>query len=78
MPAQKSDIERAAARKEKSISAFQANKEEGMKIMSSGRDATLIVTAKLHHLNMSEDEIKADIKKWSKWMYDSIYNAPFF
>lgn len=74
---QKSDIGKAMEKKEKSIENFQKNKEEGMKLMSAGRDATMIVTAKLAHKDMSDDEIQSEIKKWSHWMYTNVYNAPF-
>lgn len=59
------------------ISHFQKSKENSIKIQSAGRDAVLIAVAKLRHKDISEEEIKAEIKKWRDWMYTSIYDVPF-
>ena len=70
------DIEKAMERKEQSINRFIDKKEQGMAIMAAGRDACMIVTAKLQHKLMPDEEIQADIKKWSKWFLDQ-YTKPF-
>lgn len=74
---QKSEIQKAMEKKESSIEKFQGSKEKSMKIMSSGRDAVLIATAKLQHQNMTDEEIQAEVKKWATWIYTSIYDSPF-
>lgn len=70
------DIEKAMDRKEQSINRFIDKKEQGMAIMAAGRDACMIVTARLTHVAKSDAEIEADIKKWSKWFYTQ-YTSPF-
>lgn len=70
------DIEKAMERKEQSINRFIDKKEQGMAIMAAGRDACMIVTARLGHGNRPDEEIQADIKKWSKWFLDQ-YTKPF-
>lgn len=61
--------------KNENIRKFQDDKQEGMRLMSSGRDATLIVTNmyKPRIIKMSEDEIKEKILMWRKWFYTDIY-----
>lgn len=70
------DIEKAMERKEQSINRFMDKKEQGMAIMSAGRDACMIVTAKLGHKDKTDEEIEKEIKKWSKWFYAE-YTKPF-
>ena len=71
-----SDIEKAMDRKEQSINRFIDKKEQGMAIMAAGRDACMIVTARLGHKDKTDKEIEEDIKKWSKWFLDQ-YQRPF-
>lgn len=72
----KNDIEKAMDRKEQSINRFIDKKEQGMAIMAAGRDACMIVTAKLQHKLMSDEDIEKEIKKWSKWFLAQ-YTSPF-
>ena len=60
-------IAKAMERKETSISNFQVSKEEGIKISSTARDATLLVTTFYPELSMLGDEEKfnAIFHKWS-------------
>lgn len=75
------DIEKAMERKEQSINRFIDKKEQGMAIMAAGRDACMIVTALISspaavYGDHSEEKIKENIKKWSKWFYGE-YTKPF-
>lgn len=70
------DIEKAMDRKEQSINRFIDKKEQGMAIMAAGRDACMIVTAKLQHNLVDDEVIEKEIKKWSKWFLDQ-YTKPF-
>lgn len=58
------------------IKKFADEKQEGMRLMSSGRDAVLMVTALIptgYLNNTTEDEVKAKILEWRKWFYTEIY-----
>jgi len=66
------------------IKGFQESKEASMRIMSSGRDATLMVVAEMavgipqDEVAWNEDVIKRHIKKWQVYFYDEIYSdKPF-
>lgn len=56
---------------------FQQSKEQGMAIMASNRDATMIVCELIRHSTLlnSEDVIKEKIKEWRKWFYVEIYDT---
>ena len=73
---EKTEIGQAMERKEQSINRFMDKKEQSIAISSSGRDACMIVTAKLQHKLMSDEEIEKEIKRWSKWFYTQ-YTSPF-
>jgi hypothetical protein len=61
-------IAKAMERKETSIANFQDSKEEGIKISSTARDATLLVTTFYPELAMlgDEEKFKAIFHKWSE------------
>lgn len=74
---QKSEIAKAMEKKESSIEKFQSSKEKSIKVISSGRDAVLLTVAKMQHEYMTDEQIQAEVKKWSAWLYTSIYDSPF-
>lgn len=59
--------------KGRQIEKAQENKEESMKIFSSGRDATMIVTTMYTGSTFSDEQIKDKIKEWRDWYYKEIY-----
>lgn len=61
-------IAKAMERKEAGIEKFQGNKEEGIKISSTARDATLILTAFYPELAQLQGEEKHDtiFHKWAE------------
>lgn len=73
------EIERAMDLKNKRIAKFQDAKERSMAIMSSGRDAAMIVTEMLRHEatgNVRDDEwIKEKLKEWRKFFFYEIYGT---
>jgi hypothetical protein len=64
---------------ETSYDKFQKSKEEGMAIMASNRDATLIVAelirAEHYKKNLSEETVKEAVKFWRKWFFYTIYST---
>lgn len=69
--------------KNENIRKFQDDKQEGMRLMSSGRDATLIVTNMYHPMaikEMTDEQIKEKILMWRAWFYQNIYgqNEDFY
>jgi hypothetical protein len=54
------------------IAKMQDNKEESMRLFSSGRDATLVITSTQPNA-WSEEEMKAKIKECRDWFYQNIY-----
>lgn len=61
------NINKAMDRKEESISSFQHNKEEGIILSASARDATLMVTAFVKD-SFDDEEIKEKWLMWRKWL----------
>lgn len=60
--------------KSQEIRGFQENKEESMRLMSSGRDATLMVTAMMGQGSAWTDEqLKDKIKEWQTYFYTEVY-----
>ena len=60
--------------KSQEIKGFQENKEESMRLMSSGRDATLMVTAMMGQGSAWTDEqLKDKIKEWQNYFYTKVY-----
>jgi len=58
------------------IRRFADDKQEGIKISSSGRDATLIVVNMYHPMRtkeMTDEEIKEKLIFWRDWVYENIY-----
>lgn len=69
--------------KNENIRRFQDDKQEGMRLMSSGRDAVLITTNFYKNgilKKMTDDEIKEKVLMWRKWFYVEIYgqNEEFY
>lgn len=63
---------------ESSYDKFQKSKEEGMAIMASNRDATLIVAELIRagrFNDKSDQKVKEEIKMWRKWYYVEIYST---
>lgn len=58
--------------KNENIRRFQDDKQEGMKIMSSGRDAVLIVSSQFKG-NATEEMLKKEILLWRDWLYKNVY-----
>lgn len=74
---EKNDISKAMEKKRRSIELFQHSKEESMTHLAISRDSTLIALEKMKYKEMSDEEIKEEIKKWYRWLRDAIYKAPF-
>ena len=58
------------------IAKMQDNKEESMRLFSSGRDATLMVNSikgSGEYLGMNEIELQEKIRMWRDWYYQNIY-----
>ena len=73
---QKTEIQRAMASKNKSIKSFQDSKERSIALMSSGRDATMMVAALSEkYKELSEEDIQNKIKEWRKWFFNNIYTT---
>lgn len=80
----KTEFEKMADLKQKRIAHFQDAKERSMAIMSSGRDATMIVCELLHNkqipitsrdLTIKDEDIEKAIKKWRKFFFYEIYGT---
>ncbi len=71
----KNDIEKAMDLKNKRIANFQDAKERSMAIMSSGRDATLIVCEQMKRFKFTDEELKEEVKKWRKFFFYEIYGT---
>lgn len=75
----KSEFEKMADLKQKRIVAFNDAKERSMAIMSSGRDAVLVVTAIMNSSTSfngeTMEEIEDEIKKWRKFFFYEIYGT---
>lgn len=61
--------------KQKRIAHFQDAKERSMAIMSSGRDAVLMVTSQGIYGSLGEDELKDKVKEWRKFFFYEIYGT---
>lgn len=72
----KNEFEKMADLKQKRIVAFNDAKERSMAIMSSGRDATLIVTALIGQASSyNTEKLEEEIKKWRKFFFYEIYGT---
>ena len=69
----KKDIKTTMDYKARQISGFQDSKEESIKIMSSGRDAVIIVTEMYKDSTFSDEQIQEKILFWRDWMYKNVY-----
>lgn len=70
----KKDIKTTMDYKARQISGFQDDKQESMRLFSSGRDAVMIVTTMYKDSTFSDEQIKAKITEWRDWFYSSIYS----
>jgi hypothetical protein len=70
----KKDIKTTLDYKARQISGFQDDKQESMRLFSSGRDAVMIVTTMYKDSTFSDEQIKAKITEWRDWFYSSIYH----
>lgn len=71
------DIKKTMEFKAKQIKKAQDNKEESIKIASSGRDAVLVVTNYRElYKDLSEEDIKEKLIEWRKWCYVNLYDTP--
>lgn len=63
--------------KQKRIAHFQDAKERSMAIMSSGRDATLIVSEliRAHKGELDDENVEKQLKKWRKFFFYEIYGT---
>jgi hypothetical protein len=61
-------IEETMDRKEKSISNFQASKEESIKLAGAQRDAVLLVTTFYKDVGMHDKEIKDKVIEFRDWL----------
>jgi hypothetical protein len=82
-PQPKKEFREVMDYKNTNIRKFQDDKQEGMRLMSSGRDAVLIVTNMYHPLKVqdwTDEEIKKKILEWRAWFYENIYgeNEDFY
>lgn len=74
----KTEIKKAMDLKNKRIANFQDAKERSMAIMSSGRDAVLVVTALMPNgylYQKDDEEVEKAIKKWRKFFFYEIYGT---
>lgn len=72
----KTEFEKMADLKQKRIAHFQDAKERSMAIMSSGRDAAMIVCEMYGSSEFVDDEdIKKRIKEWRKFFFYEIYGT---
>ena len=63
------------------IQKFQDDKQESMRLFSSGRDAVLMTTSMMPKFRrLSEKQAKEKILMWRKWFYTEIYgqNEEFY
>lgn len=70
----KKDMKTAMDYKARQISGFQDDKQESMRLFSSGRDAVMIVTTMYKDSTFSDEQIKAKITEWRDWFYKDIYH----
>lgn len=57
------------------IKRAMEDKQEGIRLSSSGRDAVLIVTSKIgvEIENPTNERLKEDIIYWRNWLYQNVY-----
>ena len=68
----KKEIKTTMDYKAKQISGFQDEKQESMRLFSSGRDATLMMTSGVYVL--TDEEKKDKLLEWRDWFYTKVYN----
>lgn len=71
----KTEFEKMADLKQKRIAHFQDAKERSMAIMSSGRDAVLMVTSQGIYGSLDEESLKGKVKEWRKFFFYEIYGT---
>jgi hypothetical protein len=70
----KKDIKTTMDYKARQISGFQDDKQESMRLFSSGRDAVMVVTTMYKDNVFSDEQLKAKITEWRDWFYKDIYH----
>lgn len=69
-------IEKAMERKENGIKQSQEAKAENIKVSSTARDATLIVTTFYQGYKLTDEQIKDKWLKWRKWLWFAFDEEP--
>lgn len=69
----KAEIKRTMDYKAEQIAKSQGDKEESMRLFSSGRDATLILTTMYKDNSWTDEQMQAKLKEWRNWLYQKIY-----
>lgn len=80
-PQPSKDIKIAMDYKEKQIKRFADEKQESIRLSSSGRDAAMMVTSMMNNYKeFTEEQLKEKILEWRKFFYVSIYgqNEEFY
>lgn len=72
-PMPKKDIKNTIDYKSRQIAGFQDDKQESMRLFSSGRDAVMIVTEMYKGSTFSDEQIKEKIMEWRKFFYQKVY-----
>jgi hypothetical protein len=62
---------------EEKIEQNMSRKELAIRIAGATRDATMITVAKLQHQKMTDEEIKKELIKWKKYIYELSAPSPF-
>lgn len=69
--AKKVDFQATMDYKNQQISKFNDEKQESMRIFSSGRDAVILVSTQ--YQDLTEEQIREKVLFWRKWLYCEIY-----
>ncbi len=75
--AKKVDYQSTMDYKGEQIARAQNNKENSIRISSSGRDAVIITTTfykNTFYKNLKDEEIKSKILEWRKWLFENVYS----
>jgi hypothetical protein len=70
----KKEVKTVMDYKQRQIGESQSNKNEGIRLSGSCRDATMIVTTFYKDCTFSDEQIKEKILFWRSWFYKDVYN----